>query len=83
MFFDVKENDLLQYKKLTLIGNLAPLKEHIKLFEAKYGLEYEKFEEMILDETEDFEKWDDYIEWKAYKKKYDELSETLTTIDNA
>ncbi len=40
-------------------------------FEKKYGLEFEDFELQIKSAVkEDFEKWDDYIEWKAYSKSY-------------
>ena len=43
----------------------------MKEFEKKYGLEFEDFERQIKSAVkEDFEKWDDYIEWKAYSKSY-------------
>jgi hypothetical protein len=40
-------------------------------FEKKYGIPFEDFEKQIKTAVkEDFEKWDDYIEWKAYSKSY-------------
>lgn len=83
MSFDIKENDILQFKKLILIGDLAPIKEHLRLLQVKYDMEYEQFEEDMLEKKEDFAKWDDYIEWKAYKQKHDELIGSLKAINNA
>ena len=46
-------------------------KSSMKEFETIYGLIFEDFEKQIkFAATEDFEKWDDYIEWKAYSKAY-------------
>ena len=54
--------------------SLSKMKESesaMKEFEKKYGLEFEDFERQIKSAVkEDFEKWDDYIEWKAYSKSY-------------
>jgi hypothetical protein len=83
MSLEIQENDILQYKKLKLIGDLAPIKEHLRLFKVKYGLNYEQFEENMLKGKEDFTIWDDYMEWKAYKEKFDELAKTLAAMNNA
>ncbi len=43
--------------------------EKIRLFEKKYGMSFIKFEKDIQgSKKEDFEKWDDYMEWKGYEK---------------
>ena len=34
-------------------------------------------------QNEDFEEWDDYIEWKAYVRTLEELKEKLREIENA
>ena len=40
-------------------------------FEKKYRITFEDFEKQIESAVkEDFEKWDDYIEWKAFYKSY-------------
>lgn len=82
MSLNIHENEIKQYKKLKIIGDLAPIKEHIKLFEKKYGLTFHEFEKQVSKESEDFEKWDDYIEWKAYHKKLNDLIKTLDDINN-
>ena len=35
-----------------------------------------------LRDKEDFQYWDDYIEWKAYQKKYDEFNKIIDKVDN-
>ena len=54
--------------------SLSKMKEYelaIQEYEIKYGLVFEHFEQQLkANEKEDFEKWDDYIEWKAYSKAY-------------
>jgi hypothetical protein len=54
--------------------SMSKMKEYESLmqgFEKKYGLAFDDFERQIESATkEDFEKWDDYIEWKAYSKSY-------------
>ena len=42
--------------------------EKIRLFTKKYAMSFEQFEKDIKSsEKEDFEKWDDYMEWKGYE----------------
>ena len=54
--------------------------EKIKYFEKKYGTNCLTFGQQIEQATtENFEAWDDYIEWKAYQQL---LSELLTKIDD-
>ncbi|MFA4647605.1 hypothetical protein P8X24_10245 [Pyrococcus kukulkanii] len=43
--------------------------------------EFEKWLENSREES--FETWDDYIEWKAYSKKLEELQRRLEEIQNA
>jgi hypothetical protein len=57
----------------------------INPFERKYSLGFYEFKKKVESSpSENFEEWDDLIEWEAYtkayeewKKKYDELSECL------
>ncbi len=54
--------------------SLSKMKEYesaMREFEKKYALVFEEFDQQIKTTTEeDFEKWDDFIEWKAYAKAY-------------
>lgn len=42
--------------------------EKIRLFEKKYGASFGEFEKKMRESRkEEFEKWDDYMEWKGYE----------------
>jgi hypothetical protein len=68
----------LSGKTLAEMAKLYELhvsREKLKLFEKKYTRSFEDFEREVL-EKEDFEKWDDYLEWKAYIKALETLRGT-------
>ncbi|MFQ5603947.1 MAG: hypothetical protein ACE5HS_11825 [bacterium] len=53
----------------NLIYEIHKTAEKLRIYRKKYGLSFDEFEETVKsDETEDFNKWDDYMEWKAYEK---------------
>ena len=54
------------------ISKMKEYKSSMQGFEKKYGMLFEDFDKQIKSGVkEDFEKWDDYIEWKAYFKTYE------------
>ena len=54
--------------------SLSKMKEYelaMQRFETKYGVIFEDFEQQLnSSDKEDFGRWDDYIEWKAYYRAY-------------
>ena len=72
----VNKREIKDYHKLMLISELAPLKEHIKLYEQTKGCKFQEFEERMKTQDENFSDWDDYIEWKAYQLKRTEVRMT-------
>jgi len=83
MRITVTKDELLEYEKLKISSQLTPAKEKIKLFESKYKCPFEQFENKMKEETENFEKWEDYIEWKAYIETFKDLTAKLKEIDDA
>ena len=79
----VSKRDVLVYEKLRIISELAPIRERIKAFERKYRMTLGEFEKKLKDSEESFEAWDDYIEWKAYVRKFEELEKRLKEIEHA
>ena len=67
---------LKDFERLIKFYDLHIVKEKIALFEKKYGKIFSEFEKKVLTK-EDFEKWDDYLEWKAYVKSLEELEASL------
>ncbi|MCK5537598.1 MAG: hypothetical protein KAI79_12280 [Bacteroidales bacterium] len=50
------------------------LQEKIRLFEQKYNQSWNEFEQQVkTSKKEDFSYWDDYIEWKAYIKMFEDI----------
>ncbi len=65
---------------LDYLSQRQLLESKIGLFTAKYQLDFDVFEQQIEQATtENFDAWDDYIEWKAYNHF---LSELTTKIDD-
>jgi len=79
----VSANDVKTFERLKAISLIAPLKERIRSLEIKYGCDIDSFEEVIKTLPEDFERWDDFIEWKAYSETVLELESRLKETENA
>lgn len=78
----VSREEIKLFERLNVISQIAPIKDKIRYFEKKYGCTLETFESRGKGE-EDFEQWDDYIEWKAYAEKLKDLELTLDEIEHA
>ncbi len=58
--------------------------EVLRHFERKYGQTWEEFsQELHNSPDEDFERWDDYIEWLAYIKIPDDLNTRSSTFSKS
>ena len=75
----VSVDDVRAFEKLKLISQIAPLKERIRSFERKYEADLDK----MMQQPEDFERWDDFIEWKAYHDCLKDLESKLKKIEDA
>lgn len=58
-------------------------KEKTTLFEKKYGCSIDAFRKRMEETDENFEEWDDYIEWKANFELLKDLENKLVKLDNA
>ncbi len=83
MEITVSSDEIKEYEKLKIISQLTPVKEKIRYFEKKYGCSFEEFEKRLKERDENFEEWDDYIEWKAYVKSLKNLEQRLREINDA
>ena len=53
----------------NLIYEIHKTKDKIHFLAKKYNLSFDDFEKQVKSsDKEDFTKWDDYMEWKAYEK---------------
>lgn len=65
---------------LSLLNDLHIAEEKVRLFEIKYKSTFAEFERQIKNQQEDFEKWDDYMEWKAYERALVDLQDIKAEI---
>ena len=83
MSITVSKDEVIGFEKLKAISQIAPIKERIRFFESKYGCTLGEFKDRIKREKEDFEKWDDYIEWRAYIESLKDLESKMRDIEDA
>ncbi|UMZ74984.1 hypothetical protein [Natranaerofaba carboxydovora] len=80
---EISKDEIKDFKKLSIIEKLTPLKEYVKLLEKKYQCNFEELEDKVNNDPENFELWDSYIEWKAYQEKTNELTKKYEEIEHA
>ncbi len=45
-------------------------------------MKFAKFEKNIKNNKKSYGKWDDYIEWKAYQHKLEDLNKQYAVVEN-
>mgnify|MGYP001098178612 CR=1 FL=1 len=83
MSLSVSKDEVKGFEKLKAISQIAPIKERIRFFERKYSCTLEEFKAKLKGDKEDFEKWDDYIEWNAYVESLKDLESKMRAIEDA
>ena len=79
----VSKDEIIEYKKLKVISEITLTKEKTTLFEKKYRCSIDEFRKRMEESNENFEEWDDYIEWKANFELLKDLENKLIELDNA
>ena len=80
---EVKKEAVINVLRLELVSEIQTLKKSLELYEIKYGKSLKEFEKEVLEGKEDFEKWDDYMEWKAYENTCKDRLSHLKDLKNA
>lgn len=79
----IPSNSIKNICYADVLYELHKVEDKIRLLKNKYNLSFEEFEDKIQNlEEENFEYWDDYIEWKAYTKSFKELIKEKEYIKN-
>jgi len=77
----VKKQDVGNWLLIEYLSTLHTISEKLRFFEQKYHQSWETFNTDIATSVkEDFARWDDYIEWKAYIKIKEELSAKIDEV---
>ena len=69
--------------KLKTLYELDNVNSKIKELEEKYGKSFEEFKREVESSSEEFERWDDLIEWEALLEYKEKLEKKLEEIDDA
>lgn len=80
---EISKKEIIEYEKLKLRSQISITQEKIELFVTKYKKNLDQFEQEINSEQEDFAKYDDLIEWKAYTESLHTLKRKLEELSNA
>ena len=76
----ITKEKVQQVQYYELLFQMHILKSKLDLFTNKYKSNLEEFESQIKSsDTENFELWDDMMEWKAYQKSYEEIKEIINS----
>lgn len=80
---EISKEEIIDFLRLDLISEIQSLKKSLELFEMKYCKSFKEFEKEVLEGEENFERWDDYMEWKAYLCTYEDRMENLKDLEIA
>lgn len=79
----ITKQQITEWILLDYLAKLHSLKEKISYYNKKYNTNFEEFEKQIKTASkEDFEKWDDYIEWKAFNSFYNSYQNQIEEVKN-
>lgn len=76
----VSKNEVADLLRLDLMARLREAKEKEALYERTHQQSFETFEQTVRQGEEDFEQWDDYVEWKAYRRVRRDLEQKIEAL---
>lgn len=79
----ISKDNVKNLYETELTFELNQVKDKIELYSKKYNSSFEQFENKVKDsEKENFEEWDDYMEWNAFQKSYQDLLQKKSDLEN-
>jgi len=79
----IGKSEVANWLLLSYKSEQKKVHDKLELFEKKHQQNLSDFELSIKNsEHETFDKWDDYIEWKAYQKSLIDLNNNIREIEN-
>ena len=75
------KQQISQWALMNYLAEKQVFQEKNRFYEAKYSTDFQGFEKKInLATEENFEAWDDYIEWQAYQNFLREINHKIEEI---
>lgn len=81
---ELNKKEIKNIYKIDLLSELHITKTRLSFFEKKYNCSLKNFEKTLnkTEDKENFEKWDDLMEWKAYANSYREIKNKIEELNN-
>lgn len=76
----VSKNEVADLLRLDLMARLREAEEKERIYRQRHQQSFETFEQTVQQEEEDFEQWDDYVEWKAYRNVRRDLEQKIDAL---
>ena len=81
MMITIQKQDVANWLLAEYLATSHTVNEKLRLFERKYGQTWEEFSKAVVSAPdENFDQWDDYIEWKAYVKTAEDLAHKIAEV---
>ncbi|MBK5941667.1 hypothetical protein [Halochromatium roseum] len=78
---NIDKQDIGNLLLLDYLASLHSAQEKLRLFERKYQTSLDEFSAALkASDQENFEAWDDGMEWKAYRRVSEDLSQKIEEI---
>lgn len=77
----VQKQSVANWLLAEYLATSHTVNEKLRLFECKYAKTWDEFsQEIEVTTEEDFGRWDDYIEWKAYIKTAQDIASKIDEV---
>lgn len=77
----IEKHRVAEWMLLSYLSQQRKMYDRITFYEKKYGKSFSQFNKHIQEsKNEDFEEWDDLIEWEAYTNFYKQITNTINDI---
>jgi len=78
----ISRNNITEWLLLDTYSERHIAKDKLQFFEKKHGTTFSKFENKMKKGKENFEHYDDYIEWKAFNRIMNSVEKKINDIRN-
>ena len=65
---------------MEALSELHQVREKLGFFQEKYRQNFENFSRKIETEKENFERFDDFMEWKAYTQLFKDIQQKIEDL---
>ena len=76
----IYKQSIVDMLMMETLSELHQVREKLRFFKEKYGQDFENYSMKIEREEENFERFDDYMEWKAYIQLFRDIQQKIEDL---